>query len=620
MKFEFSFGRSKPQPATLSGALIKSPVVQPEHAGMLREVVRFNKRQTRMYDSAVTTQMNMDFPSTYGSANAELLTSLYISRNRARTLVKDYPIAKGILRNDKINVVGEETFRLEMKVTSKSADGETKLESDINEMIELAWKEAGEPENCTIRKTWSRLELYHMAEASVMRDGGILARHYPGYGNDFNYAIDCLEIDRLDHNYMGLSPNGNNIRFGIEYDEFNAPVAYWLLTRHPGDVFGYAKIAGSKPDKWRVRVDASEIILFSNMRDRAEQDVGMTELDSIIQQLHRDRQFDIAHVYAAIWASCKPFFITQEFPTGIPYAGDPSMLFNSAAGAGGIASNEGGRDGSGANRVKVAEPASGEVLPWGQKPFLVDPKFPIESAVGFKKNNLEASGMGVGQSYAAVSNDYSGLSFSAARMAAIPERDNYKVRQKHMISSFVLKHFRNWLRSVMVSGYFEERFGVSLPLSRYKEFCRAAHFHGKRWGYINPLQDAQTDILLIEAGLKSPQEARANSEHEASIEDVYRHIHEAHEIAETYDLDFSGDATTPTVKKGEPGQTDPQMEGDDSAAQPPAKTGGKNVLNKKKSARKKKLAKHLERSRMLLDQIDDFGEPVNGHVGKLKTR
>ena len=612
MKISFELSRPNGQAAgTVSGSVIRSPVALPQHAEILRELKSHNKKQSRMYDSAVTTQLNMDFPSTYGSPNAELLTSLYISRNRARTLVKDYPIAKGIVRNDRNNVVGDDPFRLEMKVGTRDANGKLTLESDINEMIEAAWKEAGDPEFCTVRKTWSRLELYHMVESEVMTAGGVLARHYNGFDNDFGYAIDCLEIDRLDQNYMGKSEAGNDIRFSIEFDANGAPVAYWILTRHPGDVFGYTKLATGKPNVWRIRVPADEMIHFANMRDRAEQDVGMTELDSVIQQLHRDRQFDIAHVYAAIWASCKPFFIVQEFPTGLPYAGDPSMLMNQAGG-GGEAISGGASDakGGGANRVKVQEPASGEILPWGQKPMLVDPKFPVESAVGFKKNNLEAVGMGVGQSYAAVSNDYTGLSFSAARMAAIPERDNYKVRQKHMIASFVQKHFRQWLKNAMLTPYFQERFGKSLPMSRYKEFCRAAHFHGKRWGYINPLQDAQTDILLVEAGFRAPQEVRAESENEGSIEDVYRHISEAKEIADDYGLNFGGDATLPTVAKGPP--TDEETTSV-AAPAPPAKTGGKNVFNSKS------LRKRMAAATLLLNQMDDYGEPTNGKLGKSKT-
>lgn len=609
MKWPWSKPESLP-----TGRAITTPIAMPEHAEHLRAFNFARAQKTRMYDAAVTNQFNQDFPSTYGSADAEILNSLYISRNRARTLVKDYPIAKGIVRNDSNNVVGEDAFRLEMKVTKPGSKpgSEGELDSEINAMIELAWKEAGEPEHCTVRKTWSRMELYHMVESEVITAGGVLGRHFRGFKNDFGYAIDCLEIDRLDQNYMGKSVEGNNIRFSIELDAYSAPIRYWLLTRHPGDVFGYAnKYPGMKASQWREPVDANDIIAFFNMRQRAEQTVGMTELDSIIQQLHRDRQFDIAHVYAAIWASCKPFFIVQEFPTGMQYAGDPAMQaqFPGLVGSGGtneLTAGAGDTKGGGVNKVKVQEPASGEILPWGQKPMLVDPKFPVESAVGFKKNNLEAVATGCGQAYAEVSADYSGLSFSAARMAVLPSRDNYKVRQKHMICGFVQSHFRNWLKQAMLSTYFEQRFGVTLSMSRYKEFCRAAHFHGKRWGYINPLQDIQADVIAKESLLKSPQEIRAESENGGSIEDVYRQTAEAKKMADALGITPPDPVTNPTLKKGDPSQDDGQGGA--------TKTGGKNVMNKNRSEQEMSLGE------LMLQQIDDFGEPKNGHIGTAKTR
>src|SRR5207249_1104396 len=90
-----------------------------------------------------------------------------------------------------------------------------------------------------------------------------------------------------------------------------------VLTRHPGDVFAF-----SNQPKYRERVAAEDIIAVFDLRTRAGQYVGMPRFASIIQRLHRIDQFDLAHVTAAIWASCKPFFITQEFPTAMEYVPD----------------------------------------------------------------------------------------------------------------------------------------------------------------------------------------------------------------------------------------------------------------------------------------------------------
>jgi capsid protein len=101
----------------------------------------------------------------------------------------------------------------------------------------------------------------------------------------------------------------------------------------------------------------------------------------------------------------------------------------------------------------------------------------------------------------------------------------------------------------------------------------AACFHAKRWPYVNPLQDAQTDILLLGAGLKSPQQIVSESEQGGDVCEILSEIAEFHEEAEKHDLHFAAGAQ-------EPGVEDPGMDGADA---PPARTGGKNVLNSRRN-------------------------------------
>ena len=523
----------------------------------MREAAEFNKKSMRMYESAMTNNLNLDFTPTVGSANAEILTSLYIARGRSRTLAKDEPTMRGALRVLKNNVVGDDPFRLEMKVGSFSADGKTfKLDTETNRKIQAAWEEAGKKKNCTVKKDMSRMEVYQLVEAAALRDGSVLARHKTMFkGNKFGYALQLIESDRLQESYMGKSKEGNPIRFSIERDPvYEYPIAYWILTRHPGDVFGYN---GPTPNTWRERVPAEEIIHFNNLRDRAEQDIGFPEMDAIIKNLHQKRQFDDSHVSAAIWSACKPFWITQEYPTGMQYVGDPSVQFNQLPQPGGAGYGTAGGTGGDSSKSKFVSPATGEILQYGQKPMLIDPKFPVESATGFTKDKLRAIGIGAGLAYHAVSNDFEGLSFSAARAAEIPQRDYFKVRQAHFITDFIEEHFNKWLECAIMSG------ALDLPMSRLEEYQAAAVFHGKRWPYVQPVQDAQADIMLIEANLKSRSEVLADMEGGRKFEEVMADKQEEDSIAESHGQDLHQDVTLATIKKGEPGETQPPPDGNE---------------------------------------------------------
>lgn len=581
MKFSFSLERAAGQrvPSTdaRTGAMITSPVALPGHAELLRRFQDANRRMFRSYDAAVTTDYNADFRSTFGSANAELLTSLYASRGRTRTLVKDFPQAKSIQRAFQNNVVGHDPFRLKMRVGKYVEDGDDAPrfvpDTRINRMIETEWEEFKRAENFTVRKDLSFMEALRIVEASLVRDGGILARHYRGFeGNPYFYAVDFLEADRLQESYTGRSAEGNMIRFSIERDRYNAPVAYWLLTRHPGDVFGWNS-AQHMQQNFRERVSAADIIYLPNLRDRAEQDIGMTELDSIVQQLHRDRQYDIALTYAAIASCCKPFWIKKEFPTGIPYSPEQLEQMVNGGTLPGAEINPTQAQQQIGLRTNAMSPAMTESLPWGMTLQQLDPKFPIEAASEFKKDNMRSAAVGAGIAYQSVSGDFQNLGFSASRMSELPQRDYFKIRQQHIICGMVRRIFEEWLKYAILSGRLPGEW-----ISRLEELRRAARFGARRWAYVNPLQDVQADILAVEAGFKSPQQVQADAEDGMPLDVLYSEIEEAHALEQAHGLDFAAaKAQTPGVEDadpdGGPAPAPGSAKADDNATPKPKKAG-----------------------------------------------
>jgi lambda family phage portal protein len=589
------FTRKKDFPT--GAQLFKPSIVEPWHAKAIKEDVEFNQRQKRMYEAAITSNLNLDFIPTVQSANAEILNSIYIGRGRARTLAKDDATSKGIYRTYRNNVCGEDPFRLEMGVKKKgTAKGIIEFDDELNDRIEEAWERAGKKKNCTVRRDMSRMEMFHCAYTAIKRDGSVLARHHRMFPyNKSRYAIELIENDRLQESYEGKSLDGNPIRFSIERDPiYNFPIYYWILTRHPGEVFSYV---GPRPKVNRERIPADDIIHFNNLRDRAEQDIGFPEFDSIIQHLHLNRQFDRAHVSAAIWSAAKPFYIIQKYPTGMPYVSDPSALFNPTttnditgapiAGAQFQYSNVGDGRGGGADKRKMVEPATGELLDMGKEPYLVDPKFPIEAATAFKKSNGELTSVGAGLSYAATTGDFEKMSFSVARSAQVPERQNFRVEQNLMILNFVEEYFGAWLECEMLYGTL-----IDLPYSRYEEFCEAAQFFAQRWEYIQPVQDAQADLIAIEGNIKSRGEVLRESPNGRNFSEVIAELSSEEEIAKKHGIDLHQEVTLATIKKGEPGETQPQPDEKDN----PPKNGNGRMRRREifKAAKRAQLNGHTD--------------------------
>lgn len=535
--------RTAPTPRTL-GQVLQNPSPRDKH--IYGEI---NKRMARMYDAAVTTNLNLDFPVTITSANAEIFNSIINVRSRSRTADRDYAYAHNAVETYIDDVCGDEPFRLEMKVGKKDSSGAFIEENDTNEEIEAAWKEAGLPENCCANGMYSRSEMDWQAIAALVRDGGILYRLHSLYPyNKYKFAIEPKEIDFLDSYYSGKAPVTNNpIQFSIETDGvYNRPIAYWLFTRHPGDI--YYQTQGKK---MRERIPAEEMITLFDIRTRAGQFVGMSRLASVIQQLHRNEQYTIAHMTAAIWTACRPIFFTQDFPTAIELV--PDFIKTAMQRAEDVVSQGGTGFGVG-EKFSNMEPGTIETLPYGFKIDQPRAEFPAEGAVGFNKDNLRAGAAGCQIPTFRFTGDYSEVNFSSGRLGMQAWHDTCERLQQHAITNYRRPHFNAWLFNALSTGE------VRQPMGRYKELCMAANFHGRKWPYIQPLQDAQADALKLEIGTTSRDYLIANSERGGTVEEVNAEIAAGRKNDELHGLNFVQEVTTPTLPKGPPGETQPGHE------------------------------------------------------------
>jgi capsid protein len=184
-------------------------------------------------------------------------------------------------------------------------------------------------------------------------------------------------------------------------------------------------------------------------------------------------------------------------------------------------------------------------------------------------------------SYQDVSGDFQNLGFAAALMCQTPKQAYCKIRQRNFIDNVVRPIFRRGLRAAILSGY------LDLDIRRLEEFVNAAKFKGKRWPFVNPLVQAQTLIIMMEAGILAPQQVQDQLPDGVSIETLYTLMAEAKSEQQKHGLDFSDvDVTRPTINKGEPGQTAPTPEAGEDGAAAPAKTKVGNPVRARRERRR----------------------------------
>lgn len=99
---------------------------------------------------------------------------------------------------------------------------------DLNKQIEKAWKKWCKKQNCDVTGTQSLNQIIRMAVKRKRVDGGILfVKRYTKDGY-VPFKLQMIEVDELDLTTMQPRKPGNKVIGGIEYNEFNKPVGYFI--------------------------------------------------------------------------------------------------------------------------------------------------------------------------------------------------------------------------------------------------------------------------------------------------------------------------------------------------------------------------------------------------------
>lgn len=590
MKIQFLNLLKRKKSGGVMGSEMRPPMekLTPDHPAVkaVRELGELCERLNRSYDAATSDGYNADMRGTYGSPNSEIITAQYTVAARVRTITKDTPHGKGFQRTMQNNVVGPNPFPLEMRVGKTDATGKFIEEKDTNTAIEDAWKDYCRQENFAIDKTWTFMEAMRMTEAELVGPGSVLCRLHRGYPhNEFKFAVDFLETDRLQATYQGVDKFGNPIRASISRDKkWKFPTFYHILTQHPGDFLGsftYSPgLAGEK--MYREMVPADDVIHFNNLRDRAEQEIGMTEMDATTQPLWRIHQYEKALTLTSIATATRPWWIEKDLPTGFVVPEALREQFANTPGLSGLDAGGGGKDPAQTQQgvgtpTTVLKPGAREEFPAGMKLKYADPKFPIEAAHEFRQDNIRDLAVGTGAAYQHLSGDFQNLGFIAGLMCMVPFQENCKVRQEHFKQALVHRLFREWLKSTILSGYFDTR-SQTVLLTRLNEYCIAAHFKGKGFQFVNPLVQAQALILLCEAGHMTRQQVQDMLPDGMSFDKMVQYLkNEKEEMDAAGLLQDDVFVTRPSISKGNPGQTSPEPSSSDDA-QPPDKSRPANPV------------------------------------------
>jgi lambda family phage portal protein len=456
------------------GAVQPLDLTQIRHDLLLKPRASTATPNTRpSFKGAMQSRLNLDWAIRILSADQEIRSSLTAMRSRCRNLANNNDYATRFLNKAEENVVGSTGIGLEMDLDPDQVPNAEKL----NRAIEDAWDYWCE--SVSVDGKMTIVDALKLWIRTKLQDGEVFVRSIKGYPyNPCRYAVQFIDADTIDVNYQrrqhvnGEGIVDNEIRMGIEIDEWHRPLFYYMYAGHP------AEMASTR----RLKIPAEQIA-HAYVFKRVNQSRGIPWMHTAMTRLNMLGGYEEAELVAARLEACKMgFFISK---TGDEYPG--GKLNEETA------------------EVEIdASPGGLEELPAGIDFKEWNPQHPNNAFPEFTRALLRGAAAGLNVSYASLSADLRDVNFSSLRQGVLEERDGWRVLQTFAVTHGCRPIFRDWLTMAVTSGQLELPPKLPLPL-----VCRAANWVPRGWDWVDPKKDVDADTASIRSGQNTLSESCA---------------------------------------------------------------------------------------------------------------
>lgn len=432
------------------------------------------------YRGSKSTRLNYGWATRQESADAALYGELEILRNRSRDLVRNDAVAAGATETIVVNTV-KNGLTPQSRIRGANiglSDDQVKIIQDQAEAVYEKWSPFAD-----VSGRLDFEEIQALAIRQIVESGEFLAvrRAVPATnGRPYLLALDIIEPDRL--GYMA-TPAGKDNRFGIDYDENNAPRAYHIMKGHPGDV----GVGANWADETVVPAkdpSGRPLVFHLFPLKRPGQSRGVPFFAPVIDYFKTLADYIEAELVAARIAACFSVFITGSAnPYGYALGRSEATQTNPAGTT---------------QRLQNVEPGMIEYLADAQNVHFGEPKHPGNTFDSFVERLLRLIGTSLGLPYELILKDFSKTNYSSARAALIQAYRFFQVWQEFLrkklcqpVWEILLEEA--WLRGEITAPRFMEK---------KWEYTRASWIV-PGWPYVNPLDEVNANEKAIKMGLKS---------------------------------------------------------------------------------------------------------------------
>lgn len=459
--------------------------------GAKREAWRQNLEEMRSYDAGDYSRGNANWRVINQSAEYTDKYSRDNVRARARDLERNSDMMNSVIGAYKRNVIGG-GYTLQVKTG----------DDELNDTIEAAWKKWCKKQNCDVTGTQSFTQMMRMCMKRKKIDGGILiVKRYTSDGF-LPFKLQTFEVDELDSSQMTPKTQGNKVVGGIELNEYNKPVGYWIR-QYPVD-----SLALTTP----VYIEAKDVI-FLYTKHRPSQIREMSDMSPTITRIRDANEFMVAVSVKERIAACLSVFIKKTIPT-------TGIGRGIGVGQGVLHDYQG----------KSITPGMIKELNAGDEIQVVNPAGQATDAASYIKLQQRLVGAGQGISYEATSRDMSESNYSSTRQGIIEDEMTY-AEEKEMLMEVMDEIYETFVISLWLSGNImvKDFWGKK---DKYLEHTWI--IAPKKW--IDPQKEANANRIALNTGQKTFKQIAA--EQGRDWKEQIEEIAEVLEYAKSFGIDM----------------------------------------------------------------------------------
>lgn len=448
-----------------------------EETCLKRKVAKARSEALSAYSAADKKRTTKDWPTKDYTADQAIIPNVRTLNARGRAARRNNWAASSTAGSYRRNVVG---IGITPRSTARDPRSGQEFE-EFNRALDWWWERwARKKEYCDIERHRTLIESEGLGIEEFCTVGESLTiLNYVPRKDMVGLTLQMIEPEQLDMMKTRNQETGNEIRGGVEIDNYGAPVAYWIYTNT-------SHMSGWKFQSERV---PAERVLHLFRQDRIRQTRGVTRLAPVLTKMRHLGMYDEYQLLAAKTEACLGGAVERNMGLGDNDIGLPLMPGETRA-----------DPTTGADTIRL-EPSMLLRLAPGEKMTWFTPQRPGSLYDPFVKAQIGQIAAGAGLDYAAVARDYSQGNFSSQRQGTLECNKEWDPLQRLMIDVWGRPIREAFKTLAVVEGR------VEAPGFLESAEIRAAYLEDEWQGppkhWVDPVKEAMAAKIALECKLRT---------------------------------------------------------------------------------------------------------------------